>query len=57
MIQKAVNNQPSRWEEVLNNVLLAYRASVSMTTGYTPHFFNDRNSFTNAYAEGITHFQ
>ena len=38
MIQKAVNNQPSRWEEVLNDVLLAYRASVSTTTGYTPHF-------------------
>ena len=37
MIQKAVNNQPSRWEEVLNDVLLAYRASISTTTGYTQH--------------------
>ena len=38
MIQKAVNNTPSKWESVLNDALLAYRASVSTTTGYTPHF-------------------
>ena len=40
MIQKAVNNQPSRWESILflNDALLAYRTSVSTTTGDTPHF-------------------
>ena len=38
LIQKAVNNVPSRWESVLNDALLAYRASVSTTTGYTPYF-------------------
>ena len=38
MITKAVQNQPSRWESVLNDALLSYRASVSTTTGYTPHF-------------------
>ncbi|KAI0230312.1 hypothetical protein LSAT2_019320, partial [Lamellibrachia satsuma] len=38
MIQKAVNNEPGRWESVLNDALLAYRTSVSTTTGDTPHF-------------------
>ena len=38
LIQRAVDNQPNRWEDVLNDALLAYRTSVSSTTGYTPHF-------------------
>ena len=38
MIQKAVNDQPGRWESILNDALLAYRTSVSTATGDTPHF-------------------
>ena len=32
------NNNASRWEERLGDALLAYRTSVSTTTGYTPFF-------------------
>lgn len=38
LIQKVLDNQPSRWEDVVNGALLAQRTSVSSTTGYTPHF-------------------
>ena len=38
LIAKAVANVPSRWEEVLNDVLLAQRATVSTRTTFTPHF-------------------
>ena len=38
LLAKAVANVPSRWEDVLNDVLLAHRATVSTRTSFTPHF-------------------
>ena len=38
LITKACNNYASQWEEKLGDALLAYRTSVSTTTGYTPFF-------------------
>ena len=37
ILTKAVNNVPSRWEDVLGDALLACRATVSTTTSFTPH--------------------
>ena len=38
MLQKLVNNASEKWESQLNTALLAYRTSVSTTTGYTPFY-------------------
>ena len=38
LLQRLVNNTPSQWEDRLGDALLAYRASVSLTTGHTPFF-------------------
>ena len=38
MLQKLVNNASDRWEGQLITAMLAYRTSVSTTTGYTPFF-------------------
>ena len=38
LITKACNNFASQWEEKIGDTLLAYRTSVSTTTGYTPFF-------------------
>ena len=57
MIQKAVNNQPSRLESVLNDALLAYRTSVSTTTGDTPHFLMTGRKLRMPLVKDITCFQ
>ena len=38
LLQKAVNNQPSTWENHLGSALQAQRVSVHASTGFTPFF-------------------
>ena len=37
ILHKLINNKPSDWEDRLGDALFAYRNSVSVTTGFTPH--------------------
>ena len=38
LLQRLVKNTPSQWEDRLGDALMAYRTSVSLTTGHTPFF-------------------
>ena len=41
ILQKRINNKPSDWEDRLGDALLAYRNSVSVTTGFMPYHLLD----------------
>ena len=38
LLQRLVKNTPSQWEDRLGDALMAYRTSVSLTTGHAPFF-------------------